>query len=447
MEHHTLPYLHDAAQLFRGLRAAFADAVWLDSAAGVAGGRYDVMAADPVSRLRARGGKVRVESVNGASWETERDPLEVLQELLDRRILPTGLPFSGGAIGYFGYDLGRRLEGLLAPGTTAGSLPEMALGIYHWAVVTDHRVRRSWIVGPAATSSLARSLRLMARGARGRGDPFGVRSAVEADLDEAGYRQAFDRVQHYIHEGDCYQVNLARRFRVRYQGDPLDAYEQLRHASPAPFGAYLSLPEADVLSLSPERFLRVSDGRVETRPIKGTRPRLADPDADAAIIRELASSHKDRAENLMIVDLLRNDLGKGCATGSVEVPELFRVESYATVHHLVSTVTGRLAAGRDLTSLLRDCLPGGSITGAPKHRAMEIIDELEPTPRGVYCGAVGYAGFDGGLDTNIAIRTAVAADGWLEYRAGGGVVADSEEESEYRETEAKAAAFLRLVGA
>jgi para-aminobenzoate synthetase component 1 len=207
----------------------------------------------------------------------------------------------------------------------------------------------------------------------------------------------------------------------------------------------LTTPFAKVLSSSPERFLQLRDGGIETKPIKGTRPRGGCPESDSVLAMELSESTKDRAENLMIVDLLRNDIGRVCQPGSVQVPKLFDVESYATVHHLVSTVTGHLAAGQDAPALLRACFPGGSITGAPKIRAMEIIEELEPHRRGVYCGAIGYLGYDGGMDTNIAIRTLVHSDGVIRFWAGGGIVHDSDVEAEYRETFDKAEALLRLL--
>ncbi|MEX0607274.1 MAG: aminodeoxychorismate synthase component I, partial [Halofilum sp. (in: g-proteobacteria)] len=247
--------------------------------------------------------------------------------------------------------------------------------------------------------------------------------------------------------GDCYQVNLAQRFEVAASGDPWVAFRRLRTINPAPFAAYLNGPDAQVLSVSPERFLWAdAEGHVETRPIKGTRPRNADAAADAALAQALATSPKDRAENVMIVDLLRNDLGKVCATGSVRVPRLCDIESFPTVHHLVSTVIGRLAPEHHALDLLRACFPGGSITGAPKIRAMEIIEELEPQRRGVYCGSIGYVGFDGAMDTNIAIRTLVYSEGRARFWAGGGIVIDSEAESEYQETFDKAAAMLALLG-
>ncbi len=276
-------------------------------------------------------------------------------------------------------------------------------------------------------------------------DPFRVTGPVRCNLSRDDYGAAFRRVRRYIRAGDCYQVNLARRFHAPARGDAWWAYRALRRTNPAPFSAFVTTPHGQVLSASPERFLQLRDGRVETRPIKGTRPRGDTPEQDAWLAADLAASPKDRAENLMIVDLLRNDLGRVCALGSVGVPCLFQVESYPTVHHLVSTVTGHLAPGADACGLLRACFPGGSVTGAPKIRAMEIIEELEPHRRGVYCGAIGYLGFDGGMDTNIAIRTLVYNRGEIRCWAGGGIVYDSREQAEYDETLHKAAPLLRLL--
>jgi para-aminobenzoate synthetase component 1 len=249
----------------------------------------------------------------------------------------------------------------------------------------------------------------------------------------------------FIQAGDCYQINLAQRFSAPAAGDPWLAYQALRIVNPAPYSAYLRTPQGVVLSASPERFLHLRDGMVETRPIKGTRARVGHPRLDAERVAELQASAKDRAENVMIVDLLRNDLSKNCITGSVNVPRLFEVESFATVHHLVSTVTGTLRADRDALDLLRGCFPGGSITGAPKRRAMQIIEELEPQRRGVYCGAIGYIGCDGNMDLNIAIRTLVFSGGSVRLWAGGGIVADSQLDEEYQETFDKAAAMLKLL--
>lgn len=445
-----LPYHEDSASLFARI-AHQPWAVFLDSVhPGNAFGRYDILSCKPFITLSTAGELTRIVEP-GCERCSAEDPFDLLQGILQRNPAPvTELPFYGGAIGYFSYDLARRLERLPALAIDAEQMPEMAIGIYDWAVVVDHRARQTRLVGqgndPATDEQwddLAALFSAQASPAAA-GHRFSVTSAVTSNMDAQGYRERFARVQGYIRNGDCYQVNLAQRFSAAAEGDPWQAYLQLREISPAPFACYLNTPAGQVLSASPERFLSVRRGRVETRPIKGTRPRSSDPLIDLANAGDLAASLKDRAENLMIVDLLRNDLGKNCAVGSVSADRLFALESYANVHHLVSTVTGVLALGRDPIDLLRGCFPGGSITGAPKLRAMQIIEELEPHRRGVYCGAIGYIGFDGSMDTSIAIRTAVYSHGELRFWAGGGVVADSEADKEYRETWDKASGMLAL---
>jgi para-aminobenzoate synthetase component 1 len=428
--------------------------VFLDSGRyDAARGRHDIIAADPWCTLATRGAATEVRA--GASLRVvPDDPFALVAGMLGPAVAShAALPFAGGAIGYFGYDLGRRLERMPARALDDAQLPEMAVGLYRWALVVDHGEQRTWLAtsgGHALDEPSLRALRdrfsRAAAGAKPRARaPYRVTTPVRSNFTPEAYAAAFDRVQAYIRNGDCYQVNLAQRFEVAAEGDPWLAYRALRGTNPAPFGAYMNLPFAQVLSASPERFLQVRDGCVVTQPIKGTRPRAEDPGLDAQRAEDLRHSEKDRAENVMIVDLLRNDLAKNCRPGSVRVPRLFEVQSFPSVHHLVSTVTGALAEGRSPLDLLRGCFPGGSITGAPKVRAMEIIEELEPHRRGVYCGSIGYIGHDGAMDTNIAIRTLVHANGNARFWAGGGIVADSAMAQEYQETFDKAAPFLRLV--
>jgi para-aminobenzoate synthetase component I len=445
-----LPYHPDSARLFDVL-ADEPWAVFLDSGRPYARqGRYDILSADPMATLCTRGAMTETRTRQGSSLSPD-DPFQCLRRALTPYAPNTSaLPFGGGAIGYFGYDLGRRLERLPALASDAENLPEMAIGIYDWALVIDHHARQSWLVGQGRDPATRAHWRELVDRFRAPRKPelrpaFHAVDTVHSNMDRTFYTTAFKRIQQYIRAGDCYQVNLAQRFEVRTRGAPWLAYRTLRRINPAPFSAYLNTPYAQVLSASPERFLQLRKGQVETRPIKGTRARNPDAARDQAVAAELRNSIKDRAENLMIVDLLRNDLGKTCAPGSVRVPALFSLESFATVHHLVSTVTGQLAPECDALDLLRGCFPGGSITGAPKLRAMEIIEELEPHRRGVYCGAIGYLGFDGDMDSNIAIRTLVHDHGRMRFWAGGGIVADSELEAEYQETFDKAAAMLRLL--
>lgn len=445
-----LPYSRDSARLFESV-AEKPWAVFLDSVYPAAKqGRYDIISADPMLILSTRGGLTEIRSASGVRYFS-KDPFDLLrQALLPWIQSPPGLPFCGGAIGYFGYDLGRRLERLPVCAQDDEHLPEMAIGIYDWALVVDHKLRRSWLVGQGRDSRTRchwhnwfQRFRTSVRTSAESG--FRVAGSIKTNMDRNRYEESFERIKHYIREGDCYQVNLAQRFTVDIDGSPWAVYKSLRRINPAPFAAYLNTPHAQVLSASPELFLKVIDGQVETKPIKGTRARVRNMVRDARIAEQLQGSLKDRAENLMIVDLLRNDIGKSCALGSVRVPRLFELQSFTNVHHLVSTVTGRLARGRDPLHLLRGCFPGGSITGAPKLRAMEIIEELEPHRRGVYCGAIGYVGFNGRMDVNMAIRTSVHIRGRISFWAGGGIVADSTMEEEYQETFDKAAAFLSLL--
>ncbi len=447
-----LPYLSDTSRLF----APIAGEPWsilLDSGDRIGNqARYDLIVENPMLSLVTRNGQTEVIAADGARTTTNEDPLRLLQSLLKRYPAEQAgpLPFYGGALGYFSYDLGRLLERLPVKARDRESLPEMAIGIYDWAVVVDHLEQRSWLAGSGFDPrTRLQWTQLEERFSRPRTHtktaPFKVTGTLSSNMTRQQYADAFRQVQRYILEGDCYQVNLAQGFSVTTEGDPWQAYQQLRRLNPAPFSAYLNTPAVQVLCSSPERFLKVRNGLVETRPIKGTVPRGADPGEDLLLRKRLQESSKDRAENLMIVDLLRNDLSKSSALGSVEVSQLFGLESYATVHHLVSVINSRLASNRDTLDLLRGCFPGGSITGTPKLRAMEIIEQLEPERRGVYCGSIGYIGFDGQMDTNIAIRTLVHIDGRMRFWAGGGLVADSEMEAEYQETFHKAKAMLQLL--
>lgn len=446
-----LPFFEDTAALF----LPWADrrwAVFLDSGFPHSRqGRYDIIAAEPIRTLITRGALTEIREGETITLSRE-DPFALVRDALGERAAPIeDLPFSGGAIGYFGYDLARRLERLPQLAADGENIPEMAVAIYDWALVVDHQRRRSFLVAQGRSPQLDSRWpylieafsQIQTIGWQQAG--FSVSGPVASNLDRAAYGRAFTRIQRYIREGDCYQVNLAQRFAAFCSGNPWSAYQSLRTFNPAPFSAYLNTPPVQVLSSSPERFLKVEAGVVETKPIKGTRPRSLDPQQDAMSAQALRESAKDRAENLMIVDLLRNDIGKNCVPGSVQVPGLFEVESYATVHHLVSTIRGRLLPDRDALDLLRGCFPGGSITGAPKIRAMEIIEELEPHRRGVYCGAIGYIGFDGNMDSNIAIRTLAHSGNTIRFWAGGGIVADSEVEQEYQECYHKAAALLHLL--
>ncbi|MCZ6772188.1 MAG: aminodeoxychorismate synthase component I [Proteobacteria bacterium] len=411
-------------------------------------GRYDIVAWDPVTTFVTEGEVTQIFE-NGRLSESAADPFGLVRDRLGRETRHSEFPFTGGAIGYFGYDLSRRIERLPATAVRDIQIPDMAVGIYDRFLLVDHDEGRAWFIhrglqeaevrDALARLEIPRTVTPAAFSTR-----FIVTSSVRRDMSYLQYAAAFRRIKRYIRDGDCYQVNFAQRFSALAEGDPWDAYLRLRNLNAAPYAAFLKIPGAAVLSSSPERFLRVTGDEVETKPIKGTRPRSCNPVDDRRLAVELSQSAKDRAENLMIVDLLRNDMGKTCVFGTIEVPELFAVESFARVHHLVSTVRGRLQDGLHALDVLRGCFPGGSITGAPKLRAMEIIEELEPTRRGIYCGAIGYISHDGQMDTNIAIRTLLHHRERLYCWAGGGIVIDSELDGEYQESLDKAAAMLNL---
>ncbi|MBX9675401.1 MAG: aminodeoxychorismate synthase component I [Methylotenera sp.] len=454
---HTLSYHHDSALLFERIKndrwAMLLDSGQLvnpdTGGAGSQYGRYDILVAEPFITVVTVGQKTTI-TQQGVETELEADPFSIVNQLLQQYPAhKTQYPFAGGALGYFAYDLGRRIEKLESLAATAADIPEMMLGFYDWAIVVDHREKRSTLVSHGLNAATqANWADLCAKfdafvQITSNSEPFKVLSDIQSNLSELQYQQAFAKVKNYIAAGDCYQVNLAQRFAAKVQGDGWQAYKKLRQISPAPFMAYMNLPLSasenfQILSNSPERFLQIDGHHVETRPIKGTRPRSADPARDLAYANELVTSVKDRAENVMIVDLLRNDIGKNCVVGSVKADQLFQLQSFANVHHLVSIVTGKLNKTATAVDLLKGCFPGGSITGAPKLRSMQIIEELEPHKRGLYCGAIGYIGFDGSMDTNIAIRSAVIVKNTLSFYVGGGIVADSIGEKEYKETLDKA---------
>lgn len=419
-------------------------------------GRYSYLTADPFLLLRSRGRACELVAPEG-SWTAEGDPFAVLQELLRRypcRALEGLPPFQGGAAGYWGYDLGRQVERLPATALDDAGLPEMLVGLYDWVLAWDHLLNRVWLCAtglPAGTEAAAQAR--LAAIARLLDTPFRPVETpppaprLRSNFRRAEYLRAVERALKYIEAGDIYQVNLSQRFTGEWAGDPLALYHRLRTMSPVPYGAYLDFWGTQVLSASPECFLRFDGRRVETHPIKGTRPRGATPAEDERLAAELHASVKDRAENVMIVDLLRNDLGKVCRIGSVEAPRLFAIEGYSHVWQMVSTVTGELSPQYDAVDLLRACFPGGSVTGCPKIRAMEIIEELEGVRRGVYCGAIGAIGFSGAMTTSIVIRTLVLHGGKLYLQVGGAIVADSDPADEYAETLAKAAALVAALDA
>jgi para-aminobenzoate synthetase component 1 len=408
-------------------------------------GRYSFIAADPLHRLVTRGDATTIDGVPFAG-----SPFDAIEHLLARypaEQVPDLPPFQTGLAGQFGYGLRHQVETVPVHARADHGFPDLELGWYDVVVAVDHWERRAFIFagGDQAEARTAWALARLDRKAQFPAPSWEIEP--EPDLTADQYRRAVRRTIDYIEAGDIYQANITQRFQADLpQGfDRLALYADLRQRNPATFAAFIDFGETALLSSSPERFLKVEGGVIETRPIKGTRPRGSNPALDAALGRELLASEKDRAENLMIVDLLRNDLGRVAKLGSVEVPVLIGLESYATVHHLVSVVTAELDDGKSAVDLLRAAFPGGSVTGAPKIRAMEIIAELEPTERGPYCGAIGYLSAGGATDTNIVIRTILIDGDRISFQVGGGIVADSDPQAEWEESLTKAKALIETL--
>jgi len=429
----SLPYQLDSSDLMTCLTTLPAP-FFLDSAMqqGKAG-RYDILSARPRTSI----------SIDELFWNDKHNSLSknsnsifcqienLLESIpvteLDSKTL-NDLPFTGGVMGFLGYP-----EMTSAEGNTRVECG--FIGWYDWCIIVDHHKQVTTLCFRPECSDETRQLVHIALSRQPRNEvDFRLLSPFSADLSRQQYQQGFDIIKEYIQAGDCYQVNLTQRFSSTYSGSPWGAYLRLRQNNGKPFSAFLAWGDKALISLSPERFLRVRDGQVLTQPIKGTRPRHSDPQVDAQLANDLTSSVKDRAENLMIVDLLRNDLGTQCRYGSIEVASLFELQSFDNVHHLVSSIQGCLRKDSTPLKLLESCFPGGSITGAPKVRAMEIIQEVEPFQRKAYCGTVFYLDQRGSMDSNITIRTLLCEGNEVYGWGGGGIVADSEAEDEYQET-------------
>ncbi len=438
----------EPAEIFARLASA-PGSFFLDSALSMEGKpAYSFIGCEPFLQIEGQREQVVMNWDNGVIGRERGDPQELLRSLLKRfasRPHPS-IPFVGGAVGYFSYEYGARWEGI--DGRDLAGRPLFELSFYDGLLAYAHGSHRWFVVANPIHRTGAAQIRdrLLARVHAGHfQSPLAmppVSGLVPAEITSKDkYIDGVRRIQNYIASGDIYQVNLAQRFEGKWPGEAYDLYRRLRSATPAPFGTFFHTSFGHVLSCSPERFLRVRDRKVETRPIKGTRPRGLSAAEDKQRAAELLASPKERAELLMIVDLERNDLGRVCVPGSIKVEELYRVEPHPTVFHLVATVSGKLRAECDVLDVLRAAFPGGSITGAPKIRAMQIIAEIEPEPRHVYTGALGYLGFDGNCDLNIAIRTVVLQEERATYHVGAGIVADSNPESEYEETLAKGRAL------
>jgi para-aminobenzoate synthetase component 1 len=436
--------LHYSEQLFKQL-ANKPWAMWLDSSdSDHIDSHFDIMVWQPEITLSTTGLHTKITHIDtGNSIDSTDDPLELLKKsiglLFTNSVLPEqDLPFKGGALGCFAYDLGRRFENIPERANSDIQQADMAIGLYSHAIIYDRKKQSFTLISrPEKQQSLLNEIdQLLTKTLVTTilSSTFSLQSDWQANMTKNQYQEKFEQVQQYLLSGDCYQINLAQRFTAQYKGDEFCAYQSLRKHNKAPFSAFIRLEKSCVLSISPERFLQVKGKKVQTKPIKGTRPRHHNPIIDQHNAQQLQAATKDRAENLMIVDLLRNDLSKVCQPGSVQVPELFAIESFPAVHHLVSTVVGELEDQFDAIDLLTSAFPGGSITGAPKIRAMEIIEELEPHRRNLYCGSIGYISACGNMDTSITIRSLICENNHIHCWAGGGLVADSNIHSEYQET-------------
>ncbi|MCB1681211.1 MAG: aminodeoxychorismate synthase component I [Alphaproteobacteria bacterium] len=453
------PFVHEIADLdplqaYSAVRS-LPYSLLLDSAdPSHPGSRYSFVMAYPIETVETKNGKTMI-----TNWDQRLtlpgDPFAILRERMEAwiqkaRTVPNLPPFQGGAAGYFGYDLGRFIETLPETAQDNPEIPDMAVGLYDQVYAYDHKQNKGWVITHAKNQKEAERKRefFLAQLTREQPDPTYSPLGLKwtSNIHQTEYLKKIKQVIEYIYAGDIFQANIAQRFAATLPEnyDSFGHYIVLREINPAPFACYMNLGKVKISSASPERFLNVNSRReVVTMPIKGTRPHVADPQQDRLYREELLNSEKDRAENIMIVDLLRNDLSKVCQPDSISAHNLCQLETFASVHHLVSTVRGSLKKERDALDLLRACFPGGSITGAPKIRAMEIIEEMEPTRRGPYCGSMAYIGFDGQMDSNILIRTLVYDGNSVTFQTGGGIVADSDPGAEYQETLDKARALFR----
>lgn len=493
-----LPYHRDSSRIFNAIRQ-LPFACWLDSGKpNSASGRYDIMCALPSQRWVAEQQSCHIydyeyllnsadinnsdiksadlnshdindhkklnykhihKQVNAEPFTLIKAAAQQLIQTEKRTDETPALPFTGGIISYFSYDLGRQKMGIDKDSATACSLADMAAGLYLWAIVQDHQEKTCYLTALSSCDpqqlsfiedllkqTLSVKQKLPVQEPSSQWDAPLLIGSLQSNTDYPEYCQKIARINDYIHAGDCYQVNYSQCFSAPYQGDPYSAYRVLRHEMASPFSAFMDLGNNQaILSLSPERLLQTHENQALTQPIKGTMTRDKDQQTDVKNAQELQASVKNRAENLMIVDLLRNDLGKNCRLGSIDVPSLFHLESYPNVHHLVSNITGTIAEDKTALDVFEGCFPGGSITGAPKKRAMEIIEELESCQRSIYCGSIAYINAWGDMDSNITIRT-IACDGNnLFCWGGGGIVADSNADEEYQESLTKINTILDVL--
>ena len=405
--------------------------------------RFDILSASPKQKIIFSDEGTYLINHDQKPEKTKLCPFELLREVMSKYKSndDTDIPFSGGAIGYISYDYGNYLHNIENKNNFLNH-PLLAFGIYDWAVIYDYAQEKAFLLYHEKNTITENIINNNHNNLEINIKPFQITSRCESNMNYDLYEMKLLKILEYIKAGDCYQVNLSQMFSLSYEGNEYELYKNLNKSFASPYSAYMNYPFAKILSFSPERFLSIKNNIVETKPIKGTRPKSDDPDIDKKNIKDLESSQKDRAENLMIVDLLRNDLGMNCKKGSVKVDKLFDIETFANVHHLVSTIHAEIDSESNIYNLIRDAFPGGSITGAPKLRAMQVIHELEPNNRSIYCGSIGYISFDEKTDFNISIRSMLSKNNKLYFWGGGGIVNDSDIRSEYNETISKVKPLL-----
>jgi para-aminobenzoate synthetase component 1 len=407
--------------------------------------RYDIIVSHPFIKIIADESTVSIEE-NNLKKITKENPFNVLEGILANfNTQETSLPFTGGALGYFSYELS---QSSIKNNKDHVGMPLMMIGIYDWALIVDHQEKTACIASHLInkdTKDYLTTLTKKLKSVKPNNQLFEINSNIKSLLNFEAYDLMVNKILSFIKEGDVYQINISNKYIVSCEGNSWTGYKKLREINRAPFMAYFHFDDFDILCGSPERFIQSHSKRVETRPIKGTEPRDINPIKDKENAEKLLASEKDRAENLMIVDLLRNDLSKNCIPGSVNVKALCELKSYSNVHHLESIIEGVLKPHSTLTKLLKDCFPGGSITGTPKKRSMEIISDLEPHRRDIYCGSIGYIGFNHNMDTNIAIRTLVRKDNNIHFYSGGGIVAQSNSKNEFDEISFKASNIRKWI--
>jgi len=439
MKIEELPYEIDSATYYEKIRhldwPVFLDSSYQENKSKSEYARFDIISASPFIKLSTESGITNLSDLSGQK-RSDEPPLEILDKIMQNYFSPSNdMPFVGGAIGYCSYELNLKTK-------KKNLIHTMMMGIYDWALIVDHYLEKTFLVSTFSNSSTKKIwpklVVLFNSPTKYNLKNFTIKSRIKENLSFIQYQKQFNRVMKYINSGDCYQINLSKKFEIKTEGDSWTFYKKFRELNKSPFMAYLSYNNFQILSGSPERFINAKDGKVSTRPIKGTRVRGGDRKKDQQNAIDLSNSLKDQSENLMIVDLLRNDLNVNCKTGSVKVDELFAIESYPNVHHLVSTISGQLKKESNNIKLFKDAFPGGSITGAPKIRAIEIIEELEGHPRDFYCGSVCYFSFNNSMDSNVAIRSMIHYRKKLHFYSGGGITVGSNADDEYQEIEDKA---------